>query len=117
MGTVIDESTDQPLTNVSVFFNGTTVGTKTDRKGNVKIIIPENQKLPLAISAIGYNSFLLTDYPANKPLKILLVPRIYELELKSETIEVNMDYKHSISVEGYSLRQMNFNQAGGQSKK
>jgi hypothetical protein len=79
-GTVYDENTKQTLTNVSVFFNGTTVGTKTDRNGNFRLIIPENQRLPLAVSAIGYNSILLTGYPADKFLKILLVPKIYELD-------------------------------------
>jgi hypothetical protein len=39
------------------------------------------------------------------------------LEMKSETKEVNLNYDHSISVTGYTLRQMNFNQAGGQQKK
>ncbi|OFY61536.1 MAG: hypothetical protein A2V64_05075 [Bacteroidetes bacterium RBG_13_43_22] len=78
-GIVIDENTKRPLTDVSVFFNGTTRGTKTDRNGNFKVLAPENQKLPLAVSAIGYNSLLLTEYPADKSLKILLVPKIYEL--------------------------------------
>ncbi len=79
-GIIIDENTKQPLANVNVFFNGTTRGTKTDRNGNFKLITPENQKLPIAVSAIGYNSVLLTEYPAGKTLKILLVPRIYELD-------------------------------------
>ena len=39
-----------------------------------------------------------------------------ELEMKSETKEVNLGYKHAISTTGYSFRQMNFNQAGGQKK-
>jgi len=39
-----------------------------------------------------------------------------ELELTSETKEVNLNYPHSISTQGYSFRQMNFNQAGGQKK-
>jgi hypothetical protein len=79
-GIVIDENTKQLLANVNVFFNGTTIGTKTDSKGSFKLIIPENQKLPLALSAIGYNSLLLTEYPTDKLLKILLVPKIYELD-------------------------------------
>ena len=79
-GIIIDENTKLPLTNVNVFLNGTTIGTKTDRYGNFKLVVPENQKLPLAVSAIGYNSLLLTDYPAGKILKILLVPKIYELD-------------------------------------
>jgi len=40
-----------------------------------------------------------------------------ELELKSETKEVNLGYKHTMSTTGYSFRQMNFNQARGQQKK
>jgi hypothetical protein len=40
-----------------------------------------------------------------------------ELELKTETQDVNLSFSHSISTTGYSFRQMNFNQAGGQQKK
>jgi hypothetical protein len=40
-----------------------------------------------------------------------------ELELKSDTKEVNLSFNHSISTTGYNFRQMNFNQAGGQQKK
>jgi hypothetical protein len=39
------------------------------------------------------------------------------LEMKSETKEINFNFPHTISVAGYSLRQMNFGQAGGQQKK
>jgi hypothetical protein len=40
-----------------------------------------------------------------------------ELEMKSETKEINLIFPHTISVAGYTLRQMNFSQAGGQQKK
>jgi hypothetical protein len=40
-----------------------------------------------------------------------------ELEVKSDTKEVNKSFSHSISTTGYNFRQMNFNQAGGQQKK
>ena len=39
------------------------------------------------------------------------------LEMKSETKEINLNFPHTISVTGYTLRQMNFGQAGGQNKK
>ncbi|MDQ1296672.1 MAG: hypothetical protein QG611_650, partial [Bacteroidota bacterium] len=39
------------------------------------------------------------------------------LEMKSETKEVNLKFPHTISVAGYTLRQMNFGQAGAQQKK
>lgn len=35
-----------------------------------------------------------------------------KLAMKSETREINIGFKHSMSPEGYPLRQMNFNQAG-----
>lgn len=40
-----------------------------------------------------------------------------ELEMKSETQEVNLGFRHTMSTTGYSFRQMNFNQAGQQEKK
>jgi hypothetical protein len=40
-----------------------------------------------------------------------------ELELKSDTKEVNKSFSHSISTAGYNFRQMNFNQGAGQPKK
>lgn len=50
---------------------------------------------------------------------IILATESYDekgnLEAKSETIEINPNFKHSISIKGYSLRQMNMNQ--GQQKK
>lgn len=40
-----------------------------------------------------------------------------ELEMKSETKEVNFNFPHTITTAGYTFRQMNFNQAQGQQKK
>ncbi|MGA1976302.1 MAG: hypothetical protein ABSG89_00445 [Bacteroidales bacterium] len=40
-----------------------------------------------------------------------------ELEVSSTTKEVDLSYSHSISITGYTLRQMNFNQGAGQQKK
>jgi hypothetical protein len=40
-----------------------------------------------------------------------------ELEMKSETKEINFDFPHTISTAGFKFSQMNFNQAGGQQKK
>lgn len=48
--------------------------------GRFRITIPGNQKLPLAVSAIGYNSLMLKEYTIGKMIKIMLIPRIYELD-------------------------------------
>lgn len=37
-----------------------------------------------------------------------------KLAMKSETVEVNMGFKHTMTTTGYSFRQMNFNQTGTQ---
>ncbi len=79
-GIVVDKNTNQPLINVSVFFNGTTIGTKTGRNGFFTLSAPVNQKFPLAVSAIGYNSVRLTEYPSDKVLMIALEPKIYQLD-------------------------------------
>jgi len=39
------------------------------------------------------------------------------LEAKSEVVEINTDFRHTMSPAGYSLRQINFNQMGQNSKK
>jgi hypothetical protein len=78
-GCVSDEITKHPLSNVNVFFNATTTGTITDRYGNFNLTIHENRKLPIAISAIGYNSVLLSEYSAADTLLIFLTPKVYEL--------------------------------------
>jgi hypothetical protein len=78
-GCVSDEITKHPLSNVNVFFNATTIGTITDRYGNFKLTIHENRKLPIAISAIGYNSVLLSEYSAADTILIFLTPKVYEL--------------------------------------
>ncbi len=78
-GTVTDNDTRKPISGASVFLNGTTIGTYTDEAGNFRLTLPDNQKLPLAVSSIGYFSVLGTDYTTEYPLKIFMKPKVYEL--------------------------------------
>jgi hypothetical protein len=78
-GTVYDKLTKQEIASANVFFNGTTIGTITDFSGNFTLQAPEFLRLPIAVSALGYHSLLVTEYPNDEVLKLFLTPRIYEL--------------------------------------
>jgi hypothetical protein len=78
-GKVLDASTNKPLPMVNVFLNSTTMGTYSDEIGHFILKIPSGEKLPVAFSAIGYNSLLLSEYSVDAPLEISLTPKIYPL--------------------------------------
>ncbi len=78
-GTVFDDSTRKQIPYANVFFNGSSVGTITDKFGNFKLMLPENQKLPIAISYLGYESVLVSNYQLGNPLQIFLSPKVYIL--------------------------------------
>ena len=78
-GIVYNELTKEEIASASVFFNGTTIGTITDFSGSFTLQAPEFSKLPLAVSALGFHSILISEYSHDEVLKVFLTPRIYEL--------------------------------------
>jgi hypothetical protein len=78
-GSVFDGETKKEIPYANVFFNSTTVGVITDPSGNFLLKASGNQRLPIAISAIGYHSLLLSEYSFEKPMAIYLQPKTYEL--------------------------------------
>jgi hypothetical protein len=88
-GIVYDNSTRKPLEYAAVFINGSTEGTYTDRSGNFTLKINSGVRLPVAVSAIGYQSVLLTEYSPDQFLRIFLTPKTYELS------EIVVDYKRT----------------------
>jgi hypothetical protein len=78
-GRVIDAETKKEIVYANVFLNSTTVGTLTDQSGHFALSIGNNEKLPVAVTAIGYYSELITDYSTDNLLLILLQPKTYEL--------------------------------------
>jgi hypothetical protein len=60
VGTIYDEN-EQPLYGVSIYFDGTTIGTTTDKEGNFLLNIQEIPKTTLVISFIGYETIYLND--------------------------------------------------------
>lgn len=78
-GRVFDGETKKVVPYANVFFNSTTIGVITDQYGNFTLKSSGNEKLPIAITALGYNSILLTGYSEDIPLEIYLIPKIYKL--------------------------------------
>jgi len=94
---------------------------ETDSKDHGLLWCTKDLKLTMdkrAYSKSGLSSYY--DIPELKDA-IVLATESYngknELELKSETKEINFGISHTISTAGYNLRQINFNQAGTQQKK
>jgi len=94
---------------------------ETDSKDHGLLWCTNDFKLTMdkrAYSKSGLSSYY--DIPELKDA-IVLAMETYngknELELKSETKEINLGISHTISTAGYALRQINFNQAGTQQKK
>ncbi len=74
-GVVRDEQTRKPVDFVSVFFDGTFVGTTTDEQGRFKLDVTPYKSRPLTISAIGYYTNLITDFTRGEQYQVLLAPR------------------------------------------
>jgi len=79
-GIVLDKRTKAPIPFASVYYNGTFAGTKADVKGYFELNRSEHASMPLIISAIGYYSFMLTDFSSTVPIKVYLKPKEYEIK-------------------------------------
>ena len=81
------------------------------------------KELKLNVNKSAFSKAGMSSYYGNTDLdnSVALAMEQYndknELELKTDTKEVNKSLSHSISTTGYNFRQMNFNQAGGEQKK
>ncbi len=78
-GTVLDKETNNPVYSAAVYFNGTSVGTLSDKDGKFRLKSLNFSSIPLSVSAIGYYSVSLPDYSASKANIVYLRPRIFEL--------------------------------------
>ncbi|WP_299365194.1 carboxypeptidase-like regulatory domain-containing protein [Winogradskyella sp.] len=79
-GTVVDDSTKQPLETVSVYFDNTTVGTTTNEKGEFAINYTDAIQSSLVISYLGYEKVIINDYRSQTVLNIALKPSSVALD-------------------------------------
>lgn len=72
-GNIKDASTKEPLSFMSVFYEGTNIGTNSDLKGNFTLQ-PHPTKKEFAISAIGYKTKKVKITNTNQVYQILMEP-------------------------------------------
>lgn len=78
-GIVLDQNTKTAIDFAIVYFNGTTVGTNTDKNGEFELGISKYKSMPLTISALGYYSFTIDKLSADKKLTVYLTAKVFEL--------------------------------------
>jgi hypothetical protein len=79
-GTILDQKTHEAIYSASIYFNGTFVGVLSDKDGKFVIDISKYPSMPLTISALGYFTSTLENYPKDKPLLVYLTPKLFEIE-------------------------------------
>ncbi len=79
-GTIINQSTDSVIYMATVYFNGTSVGTYSDKNGHFELDISKFKPMPITISALGYYSITLSAYSPDKLQDVFLTPKVFELK-------------------------------------
>lgn len=78
-GTVLDKSTNEVLVGVSVYFDGSSIGTITDENGNFELNPPGNLLAPLIFSHLGYQSRKLNAPFGPNPITVYLTEEILKI--------------------------------------
>lgn len=78
-GTIKDVTSGEALNYASVYFNGTFVGTNSDKNGNFELDISRYPSMPITVSALGYYSIIIPYPDTVKKLVIYLTPKLFEL--------------------------------------
>ncbi|MEO1012417.1 MAG: carboxypeptidase-like regulatory domain-containing protein [Bacteroidota bacterium] len=79
-GQVFDDFTKEPLYGVSVYFDGTTIGTITDEEGYFEITTPRPITALLVVTFIGYKSQIFKDIKKKDLGKIFLKESAFQLD-------------------------------------
>lgn len=78
-GTIKDITTGEVINYASVYFNGTFVGTNSDKTGNFELDISRYPSMQLTVSALGYYSINIPHPDPDVKLVIYLTPKLFEL--------------------------------------
>jgi len=78
-GTILDQKTHDKISFAYIYFNGTFVGTNSDKNGNFELDISRYPLMPLTISALGYNSVTMNIVSYRIPIIVNLKPKVFEL--------------------------------------
>ena len=88
-GYIYDFKTKQPLESVSIYFDGTTIGTTTNKQGYFNIEISNTIEASLVISYIGYDTKILPKNKLNSLSSIFLTEKTTNLD---EVVITNDDW-------------------------
>ncbi|MFN8255079.1 MAG: carboxypeptidase-like regulatory domain-containing protein [Bacteroidales bacterium] len=97
-GYIKDKSTENAIGFVSVFIDGTTVGTITDNNGYFELNVSKYINLPISISALGYQSVTLNEYTTDINKTIFLTPKEFEIEEVVVTAKKKTNYKYNLKL-------------------
>lgn len=78
-GIVLDKNTNKALISANVYFNGTYNGTTTDNLGYFKLDNADHTQHTLVVSLMGYYSESLINYPPDRPVKVFLSPKTFDI--------------------------------------
>ncbi len=78
-GKIFDKKTKEKICFATIYFNGTFVGTSSDKNGDFSLNIPHNTCMPLTVSAVGYYSVTLPNFSIEKPIIVHLKPKQYKI--------------------------------------
>ncbi|MEA1876477.1 MAG: carboxypeptidase-like regulatory domain-containing protein [Bacteroidota bacterium] len=78
-GIVLDKNTHEALISANVYFNGTYNGTTTDTLGYFKLNNADHSQNTLVVSLMGYYSESLINYPTDRPVKVFLSPKTFDI--------------------------------------
>ncbi|MEO0902622.1 MAG: carboxypeptidase-like regulatory domain-containing protein, partial [Bacteroidota bacterium] len=79
-GQVINASTKQPLSDVSIFYDGTTLGTTTDKEGYFEIASSEGLSAALVVSFIGFERIEIKEVTSTNLGILQLKPKTVVLD-------------------------------------
>jgi hypothetical protein len=79
-GRILDQKTDSTIGYASVYFNGSLIGTLTDRDGYFELDISKYLSMPITVSALGYFSKTLTDFQTKEVQTVYLTPKVFALK-------------------------------------
>lgn len=79
-GIVLDQKTNGPIESAAIYFDGTSIGTSTNAKGEFKIALEQGVTSPLIVSFLGYQKVMLSTYDSGKFYRILMTEDLNTLD-------------------------------------
>lgn len=77
---VVSDNKNLPIPGVSVYVDGTTLGTITNAHGEFSLVLKSKVNSPLVIRCLGYETLTLQDYHGNRGIKVQLTPKPYQIK-------------------------------------